>query len=854
MTVPATSQVAGPFNGNGVTTAFPFTFKTFNPAHLRVVRAVSGVETTLVLNSDYTVALNPNQDAAPGGTITFPISGSPLAIGSTLTIEGAVPLGQSTDLPDGGSFNASTVETALDVLALQNLQQQDQINRALQLPVSAPAGVSGVLPTPVANQFIGWDAEATSLRNIDPTTLATIVATANWRTDVFSGNGSTIAFTLTADPGNVNNMDVSISGVTQVPVDDYSVSGTTLTFVAPPPAGTRNVMVRYGQSLPQGTVDASSINVTNAGAGAVVRTLTTKLGDVLSLQDFGGNGNGIADNYTPFVNALAAASAQQRPLYVPPGTYNIASASLGSNGLSIPAGVSIIGVPDATRLVVTGTTQCNLFRFDNASNIGLYGLVMRGNNQAADSANGSALYARQTTGASAVMQGITVDRCRLENFRGDYWLRFESLNTTHALRHIRVQDCVFVSETGNARGPTNIGIPSGCVQFYGPEAGSVHIEDVLVSNCTADIPHIKNFLIVWQGCRRVRATNNTIRNCGTDAAIVNDGGAYAFLVYWLSTGGPRPDRIEIVDNLVDGVRSCGVYAVQPLRLLVDGLECYNQTDTVDATLPKGAVAINFGAQVTIRNVRGWECIRGVQVVSEGGGEYTLSDIEVHSTSANAIGVDITSGAGAQAGSIDIDGLVLDLRTGAGSFGVNVRWGSTFAADRFTLRNFRVFATGTALRFLRSDGTTPASRWMHVANGVVAGATDYGIRFENWTNSNQRAVFENIQFAGGWGVAAYQAGFTLSTNFVARNFTFCDEPASATGTAWDGSGAQGSIEGFRYINCPTLGYRALVTGLEDLGRDTPTWAATQGTFVQIVVPSSTIKLGWSRDGAAAWNAT
>ena len=629
----------------------------------------------------------------------------------------------------------------------------------------------------------------------------------------------------------------------------------------------RGRLVLYAGNSVEYSLEAQLASTTNAlfGAGSIgydaarnylpgtvgYELNQSRLRDTVNVRDFGAVGDGVADNYAAFVNALAGGGR----IELSAGTFNVDSASLGANGLTIAAGTEIIGdVNGGTSIVVTGTTQCNLFRFDNKSNVTLRNLRMRGNNQAADSGNGSALYARQTTGASAVMQNITVDRCRLENFRGDYWLRFESLNTTHALRHIRVQDCVFVSETGNARNPTNIGVPSACVQFYGPESGSVHIEDVLVTHCTADIPHIKNFLVVWQGCRRVRATNNTVRNCGTDASIINDGGAYAFLVYWLVAGGPKPDRIELIDNTVDGVRSCGVYAVQPLRLLIDGLECYNQTDALDATLPKGAVAINTGTHVTIRNVRALECIRGVQVVGEAGGEYTLNDIEVHSTSATAIGVDITSGSAQQAASVDIDGLVVDLRTGSGSFGVNVRWGSTFAADRFTLRNFRVFATGTCLRFLRFDGTTPASRWMHIANGAVAGSSDYGIRFENWTNSNQRAVFENIQFAGGWGAAAYQAGFTQSTNFVARNFTFCDEPTSATGTAWDGSGAQGSIEGFRYINCPTANYRALSTGLEDLGREAPTWAATQGTFIQFLLPSSTIKLGWSRDGAGAWNAT
>jgi hypothetical protein len=63
-------------------------------------------------------------------------------------------------------------------------------------------------------------------------------------TDLFSGNGSTVAFTMTVAPANTASILVAISGVVQSP-DTYSISGTTLTFSAAPPGGTGNISVRY---------------------------------------------------------------------------------------------------------------------------------------------------------------------------------------------------------------------------------------------------------------------------------------------------------------------------------------------------------------------------------------------------------------------------------------------------------------------------------------------------------------------------------------------------------------------------------------------------------------------------------
>ncbi len=61
--------------------------------------------------------------------------------------------------------------------------------------------------------------------------------------DRFSGDASTVAFTMSQSVGNVNDIDVFVDNVRQEPTISYTVSATTLTFTAAPDSGTNNVYV-----------------------------------------------------------------------------------------------------------------------------------------------------------------------------------------------------------------------------------------------------------------------------------------------------------------------------------------------------------------------------------------------------------------------------------------------------------------------------------------------------------------------------------------------------------------------------------------------------------------------------------
>ena len=91
--------------------------------------------------------------------------------------------------------------------------------------------------------------------------------------DQFSGNGSTVAFTMSVAPAGVTNVLVSVSGVLQDP-STYGVVGNTITFSAAPPSGTGNISCRYLGVPASGVTTTAYRTVTEFTATASQTTFT----------------------------------------------------------------------------------------------------------------------------------------------------------------------------------------------------------------------------------------------------------------------------------------------------------------------------------------------------------------------------------------------------------------------------------------------------------------------------------------------------------------------------------------------------------------------------------------------------
>ncbi|ASN73053.1 hypothetical protein R2B_p016 [Ralstonia phage DU_RP_II] len=249
------------YTGNGATTNFPVPFYWLQDADLLVIRTDNAYTppavATLALTTDYVVAGSGNQS---GGSITTTVA--PTAT-QKLSILRNVPFTQLTHYVPNDPFPAASHEQALDKLTMETQQLNEGLSRSLTLPPNVTA-VSTNLPAPVASNLIGWNPTANALQNVDLTTIATSVTYGNAKGDLFSGNGATVNFNLSANPGGVNNLDVSIGGVAQRPGIDYNwTAGTTLTFTTAPPSGTNNILVRYTQALPIGTAAAGNVAFDN---------------------------------------------------------------------------------------------------------------------------------------------------------------------------------------------------------------------------------------------------------------------------------------------------------------------------------------------------------------------------------------------------------------------------------------------------------------------------------------------------------------------------------------------------------------------------------------------------------------
>jgi hypothetical protein len=167
MTISSSTRRAGPYDCDGVDTTFNFSFKVFSAADVKVTLTnPAGVDTVI---SSYSVTLNPDQDATPGGFITTVAT---YGIGNRITITGAMPETQGTSIPNAGGFFPKVIEAALDKLTILVQQLRDESNRSFRAGVTSP-GVVDVQPG-VANSLIGWNATATGIENKALTTTALI--------------------------------------------------------------------------------------------------------------------------------------------------------------------------------------------------------------------------------------------------------------------------------------------------------------------------------------------------------------------------------------------------------------------------------------------------------------------------------------------------------------------------------------------------------------------------------------------------------------------------------------------------------------------------------------------------------
>lgn len=178
MTVGSTTVVTAGSNTNGATTQFSFSFRVQDyggveaedQIRVRLVTTATGAETVLTRGASagqYSVSINGDQDASPGGSITTVTT---YAAGYKIYIELAPSFLQATDYVNQGGFLAETVESQHDQQQMQINVLQDRIRRAPRLSVAAGSSFDGEIEgphTPGYGLVLNSDATGYVLRATD---------------------------------------------------------------------------------------------------------------------------------------------------------------------------------------------------------------------------------------------------------------------------------------------------------------------------------------------------------------------------------------------------------------------------------------------------------------------------------------------------------------------------------------------------------------------------------------------------------------------------------------------------------------------------------------------------------------
>ena len=157
MTIPAGQSGVTYHTGNGTASTFDYEFKITAEADLKVTQTdTAGVDTVLVLNTDYTVTGVGNN---AGGSITL-VAGA-LASNYTLAIEDDVEVSQLTPFGNQSAFYANLHEDSYDKNTRIARKAIYEVDRSIKIPGSVQ-GVDTELPKPEALNLFRWNEDGTA--------------------------------------------------------------------------------------------------------------------------------------------------------------------------------------------------------------------------------------------------------------------------------------------------------------------------------------------------------------------------------------------------------------------------------------------------------------------------------------------------------------------------------------------------------------------------------------------------------------------------------------------------------------------------------------------------------------------
>lgn len=251
MTISSENARRTQFNGSGTTGPFAIGFDIDETDELILVKTVTGVDTTLVITTDYSI----NDDLTEVTLVDT------LDSGERLTIIGSTNFTQEEVFTDYNTFPPAVVEDGLDKLTKITIELRDALDRTVTLPEGST--ISGLtLPEPSAGEFLRWNSGEDGLENYD------VIPAGSTYQIQWNNNGA-----FAGDTGFTTNGSGSINISGDLDIDNLNLNGNTIIStnsngnINLTPNGSGYVVID-GLSYPQADGSANQALLTD-GAGII---------------------------------------------------------------------------------------------------------------------------------------------------------------------------------------------------------------------------------------------------------------------------------------------------------------------------------------------------------------------------------------------------------------------------------------------------------------------------------------------------------------------------------------------------------------------------------------------------------
>lgn len=233
--------------------------------------------------------------------------------------------------------------------------------------------------------------------------------------------GTTTALTLTVAPGSIQNTWIYFDGIYQADNSIASLVGTTLTFSSPIPVGVQLVTVKIGSTIAIGTpsdgtvtdasvasnaaIQSSKLSFLQAGAGAVVRTVQSKLREWISPFDFNAVGDGVTIDDAAINAAATEAVATGKALYL--------SGKFAVTQITLPSGLRHV-MGDCLLLGQTSGTYSSVLEIKNITDLTISGTILVSGQYNTGYSCGVKVWANQPSGCSLLsLNNVSIAGCKV---------------------------------------------------------------------------------------------------------------------------------------------------------------------------------------------------------------------------------------------------------------------------------------------------------------------------------------------------------------------------------------------------------------------------------------------------------